>query len=90
MWSCQAHLTQCIRTKKGDLFVIPREMGHTQKTALDVSSMVGSVLITGEAAGEEAPVSREFQRQVPKMLNKEKCHTSDYDMQKDGICWSLF
>lgn len=80
-------MTQCIRTKKRDLLIVPREMGHTQKKAQNVWSTVGSVLITGEVAGKEAPISWAFQRQVPKMLNKEKCHTSDQDMQKDGICW---
>jgi hypothetical protein len=32
------------------LVIIPREMGHAQKKAKDVSSMVGPVLVTGEAA----------------------------------------
>lgn len=65
-------------------------MVHAQKKAQDVSSMVGPVLIPGEAAEKGAPLVQEFQRQVPKRLNREKRHTSDYDTQTDGISWSLF
>ena len=90
MRGSQGYLAQCIRTEKRALVIIPREMGHAQKKARDVSRMVGPGLTTGEAAEEEAPISWEFQRQVPAMLNREKCHTSDYDTQRDGICWSLF
>lgn len=50
-------------------------MVHAQKKAQDVSSMVGPVLIPGEAAEKGAPLAQEFQRQVPKRLNREKCHT---------------
>lgn len=74
MRGSQGYLAQCIRTKKRDLVIIPREMGHTQKKAQGVSRMVGHGLITGEAAEEEASISWEFPRQVPKMLNKEMPH----------------
>lgn len=90
MRGSQGYSGQCIRTKKRDLVIIPREMGHTRKKAQDVSRMVGPGWITGEAAEEKAAISWEFRRQVPKMLNKEKRHTSDYDTQKDGIYWPLF